>query len=302
MGRARNLRPSMNTRNITSAPLRHLCLGVLLAGFLAPAASSAATIEPTTWYSAGTAGTPVVGDGLQFVTNGDTTSTVGAGGIQHILTYFSPASIANVGDSIGISLTFRATGVSTTTSLGVGFAFYDSGGNQISANGLGQNNAAFSAYRGYRVAARPQTNAGGTPLELRGRTVNNTALANTTSHAYVIGSGGETSVSQRNIASNTLYDVSYVLTRTAEDTIGVAFSLVGGSLAGYNGSWSIASTVENPLFTTFDTFAISLNSASVFSTITLYDVSIAAIPEPSTAAALVGLGALGLASLRRRRR
>lgn len=281
--------------------LLRLSLGALLAAFASPAVSSAATIEPTTWYSAGTAGTPVADDGLQFVTNGDTTS--GGGGLQHILTYFSPTSIANVGDSIGVSLTFSGVRIGTPTTYHFGFAFYNSGGNQISANALGQQDPAFSAYRGYRVGTRPVTNAGNEPFELRGRTGNNNALANTgTAHATLIGTGGEVLGTNRGIESNTLYNVSYVLTRTGENTLSVALSIVGGTLVGYSETWTITGTEANPLFTEFDTFAISLGSVNNFSTLTLYDVSITSIPEPSTAAALLGLGALGLASLRRRRR
>lgn len=295
----------MKTRYTLPSRFRHLCvrlsLGALLAAFAAPSVSSAVTTEPTTWYSAGTAGTPVDGGGLQFVTNGDTTT--GGGGLQHILTYFSPASVANVGDSVGVSLTFSGVRIGSPTNVALGFAFYDSGGNQISANELGQQSGStFNAYRGYRVSARPVTGAGAEPFELRGRTGNNNALANTgTAHATLIGTGGDVLGAARGIESNTLYNVSYVLTRTDADTISVAFSIVGGTLAGYSETWTITGTEANPLFDTFDTFAISLGSASNFSSLTLYDVSITSIPEPKTAGALVGLGVLGLALIRRRR-
>lgn len=294
----------MNAPSVTSSLSRKLSLclslGALLAAFVAPVVSSAATIEPSTWYSAGTAGTPVDNGGLQFVTNGDTTT--GGGGLQHILTYFSPASIANVGDSVGVSMSFSGVRIGTPGSVALGFAFYNSGGNQIAANELSQQNAAFNAYRGYRVGTRPVTNVGDAPFELRARTGNSNALANTgTAHPTVIGGGGEVLGTQRGIESNILYDLSYVITRTGENSLSVALSIVGGTLAGYSETWTITGTEANPLFTDFDTFAITLGSANNFSSLTLYDVSITSIPEPKTAGVLVGFGVLGLALLRRRR-
>lgn len=277
---------------------RFFCFGFLpgAAFILTPVIGSSAVIVPDVWYSAGSAGVAQEEGAIRFATN---ENTAGTGGIQHVLTYIEPVSLSNIGDSINVSLSFSAGSVgSVTTGHILGFAFYDSGGSRISANGLGQNNTLFSGYRGYRAATRTLADSG-RPFEFRARSAGNNALGNTgTAHATSFGtSGPSTSVK---FLADTLYHVDYGLTRTA-DGLDITFEITGGSLASYVGSWSVAST-DSAFYTTFDTFAISLGSANVFSSLTISDVSITVVPEPATAATLLGVCAVALTLGARRRR
>jgi len=269
-------------------------LGLPLGLAIAALSAQAATIEPTTWYSSGPADTPVEGGGLQF-------DTKTSSGIQNILTYFDPVSLSAPGDSLNLSLTFSAKIHYAATGTPFRFALYDSGGKQISDNGLGQNNSAFNAYRGYRVGVGIKESSSDNAFELRPRSANETALGGGTSHPAAL--GGYTGATSSNLASDTLYNASYTITRTDANTLAISISITGGALSDYNGSWSVSST-SDPFYTTFDTAAIMMNSNGLFDSLTLYNVSItstSSIPEPATVALLLGGATLGFVGWRRRR-
>ncbi|WP_157837272.1 hypothetical protein [Geminisphaera colitermitum] len=256
--------------------------------------AQAATIVPDVWYSATSSGIPVTG-GVQFTTNDGT-----ADAVRHVLTYFTSASLSNVGDSVSLSLKFSATFTGTPSTWGAnlfGFGLYDSGGSRISANNLGATGGTgnpFSGYTGYRVAVRPRVTTTQSPFDggLRVRTGTSATLGNNGAHTEVTGGGvGGIMGTARTFVSGTEYDVTYTITRTDASTLSISFGI--GGLSGYSHTWSVAST-----YTTFDTFAITLSNQNIFDSITLTDVNISSntfIPEPKTMAALLGLGVLMIA-------
>lgn len=285
------------TNTLHQSTIRHAFLlpGILLGLAAASLPARAATIVPDTWYSTGSAGTPAQGGGVEFVTN------VGSG-LQSILTYFEPASLSNIGDSLSVSLTFSAQfDTMSNSEYPLSFGFFDSGGTQIAANNLGANGgtpSAFDAYHGYRVAmntfSRNQS-----PIRLQARSGTGPALPSGIAYES-LGNGGTSG--KATLEADTLYNMTYTITRKDANTLDVTFSFTGGNApAGYNGSWSVAST-SNGFTTSFDTFAVMLQSAGTFDTLTFHNVSITtpdAIPEPSTVA-VMGMGGLMLmAGLRR---
>lgn len=270
----------MNIPGLPALPSRRLsallACALSLSALLPSAAAAPTVVKPTTWYSSGSAGTPVEGGGLQFATDGDTTQS--GGGIQHILAYFPPVTLTNVGDSITVSLAFSGVRIGTPTSINVGFGLYDSGGKRISSNGRGQQHPAFHSYRGHRVGMRLVSAAREKPFDLRARTGDSAVLANTdTAHPLVLGTGGKVLGAARGVESHIRYDVTYAITRTGADTLDVAFSVVGGSLAGYSETWTVSDFGGHPLLT-YDTFAISLRSAKILSSLILHGVTITTAP------------------------
>jgi PEP-CTERM motif. len=258
--------------------------------------SQAATIVPETWYSSHSGGT-TVGDGVQFATNEGTS-------VRHILTYFTPTTLSNVGDSVNVSLTFSAqfTTDPASNNTNFGFSLYNSDGNRISADDLGSSSSTFNSYRGYRVNMRTKpANASQAALLLRTRSGNNDILGSSTAHPVLIEEVQNGGSSGSNLVSGNQYDVEYTITRTGADELGISFTITGMGLSNYSYSWTVASTTDG-FTTTFDTFAITLASQSIFESITLKNVTVSTIPEPGAAAALTGLGALGLVACRRRRR
>jgi hypothetical protein len=293
-----------NSPNIMKTPVpncsRSRGLASIFAALVALPLAQATTIVPEVWYSATSPGTPVT-DGVQFTTNDGTADTV-----RHVLTYFTPASLSNVGDSVSMSLKFSATFTGTPSTWGAnlfGFGLYDSGGSRISADGLGGTGGSgspFSGYTGYRVAVRPRVNTAQSPFDggLRARTGDSATLGNNGAHTEVTGGGaGGTTGTARTFVSGIEYNITWTITRTDANSLSILFEV--GGLSGYSHTWSVAST-----YITFDTFAITLSNQNIFDSITLTDVSITSnsvIPEPKTAAVLLGLGVLAIgAGLRRR--
>ena len=126
-----------------------------------------------------------------------------------------------------------------------------------------------------------------------------------------LSSSGSWSASLANGAGNgvtgyadaTSYTFNFTATRNATDGLDIVASMTGGSLGG-TGSFSVSYTDATPNTFSFDTFGIRPSradqSATTFTT-TAFSVSTAAVPEPSTYAALLGAGVLGFAAWRRRR-
>lgn len=289
---------------------RSLLLPGILLGLAATALSAhAGTLVPSTWYSAESAGAPTTDDGIKFTTN--------SGGFQSMLTHFGPSDLATVGDTLSVSLQFSGElGTNSENSqYPFAFAFYNSGGNQISANELGQNGnrgtgdpSPYNEYRGYRVDVNTARRPSQSPIRLLGRSGEDIALASNNAHTSSFGGRGS---APRTFISNSLYSVNYNITRTDSDTLKISFSVTGEGLTStgdvaalvYTGEWDIVSSSAG-FTTTFDTFAITLSGVNTFDSLTLYHVTISgpAIPEPATVTALMATAALAFLAFRRRQR
>lgn len=272
----------------TSCPshlrFRSLFATILVALVALPFAR-AATLVPNPWYSSHSPGVSEHG-GVRFVTNE-------GNGVRHVLTYFKPASLTLVGDSLSVSFTFSVQFDADpgSNSSNFGFALYNSDGRRISADGHGagtSNMTAFTDYRGYRVNMRTKpANASQAPLVLRTRAVSHNALGNTNAaHPILVekvqGSGSAGS----NLVSGYPYNVLYTITRVSDDALDISFTVRGRGLANYGYTWLVDATTIG-FTTTFDTFAITLANEKIFDSITLTDVSItsgAFLPESSVAA------------------
>ncbi|MDR1280352.1 MAG: PEP-CTERM sorting domain-containing protein [Opitutaceae bacterium] len=290
----------MNTPLFRLLAIRAPCLsgaGVLLPGLalaLLPARADAATTEPTTWYYSGPTSAVTSGeDGVTFTTKA--TTDYPSGSIRHVLTYFTPTILANAGDSLSVSQTFSGTFTNSPANYAFNLAFYDSGGSQISQNGLSQNGGGASAgnpfndYTGYRVGIRAQSHASTNPFELSARPGSNSVLGSTGAHTNPTTGGPAGSTA---LTSGTSYGITYTITRIDSGNLGISISVTGAGLGdNYRGSWTVAST-----YTTFDTFAITIGSAGSFDSITLSNVQITsnttAVPEPSAVALFLGAGGL----------
>jgi hypothetical protein len=89
---------------------------------------------------------------------------------------------------------------------------------------------------------------------------------------------------------------SYTVSRTTSASLTFSFSLTGEGLVNFNRSY----VVSSPSTYSFDAFALfSLSSNG--SNFAIDNVTVTAVPEPSTYAACAGAAVLGLAFWRRRR-
>lgn len=238
------------------------------------------------------------------VTLSSNTLAVTAG--RHALAYFTPVGSTQalgVGDSLSVSLdiTFSTVG---NASGGFRVGLFDSNGaTRPSANG---DNTSFTGYNGYIFTASlasPDSSSGvSNSLTLRERAtgVSGALLSTTAGGLYTTaGSGG--GPTGQTLATGVTYNLNYTISRTDSTTLSHTFFLTGGSLVGFNNTFSdtSASTTE------FDAFAI-LSTSTNGSTFALDNVLItytaAAIPEPSTYAMILGgVSLLGLIYQRRRR-
>lgn len=222
---------------------------------------------------------------------------------RHALAYFTSAGTTQalaVGDSLTVSLniTFSTVG---TASGGFRVGLFDSNGaTRSSTNG---DNTSFTGYDGYIFTSTlDSTTSNSLTLRERVAGVSGALLSSTTGGIYTtVGStGGPTG---QTLSTGVAYNVTYTITRTDSTTLSQAYYLTGGTLSGFNNTFSdtTASTTE------FDTFAILSTSTggsnfAIDNVLITYSAAVAAVPEPSTYAMIFGgVSFLGLLYQRRRR-
>lgn len=239
-------------------------------------------------------GTGVGGNGALVNSNTSVAATLTADIVN-------PGSFT-VGGAGDINATrIRSSGVFTITKVGSGtLTTGGSDHNNLAAWNIQSGTVVFANTSGF-AADRGVTLTGGT-LRLSGA---NTDLINN-DQAFVIGGGTfELNGNSETIGAVTLNDAT---TSTIDFGSGASTFLVS-SISG-TGLLNVLNWTEG-----VDSFRVTADASSVLGQITInglsasianmgayYEISAAAIPEPSSAAALAGLGVLGAVALRRRRR
>ena len=247
------------------------------------------------WFSSAGGSNVVQVDGTSLTQN-----TGGSG--RHLLGYFTPAGAATAlarQESLNLSFTVTFNRATPLNDQGNNFRFglFDSThGARMTADSHGGTNTTaptpFDHYTGYAVMLN-LGGADGTNTSIRERTVTTgQGLIGTVGAYTALGSNGPSFT----LAPNTAYSGSLSFTRTQNDELDIAFALEGDLITGF----SLALTDDSPSFD-FDTVVFQMGSGAADGfTLSQVKIDHSAIPEPSTTAALMGAGILGLALLRRR--
>lgn len=227
----------------------------------------------------------VASNALQFSYAG-TTNT-----LTQAVSYFSPGGspiALSIGDTLTASFTLSGTNIANAAdTLRIGL--YNSGGNRVSADTSGIADAAFNSYTGYGLWANMGT--GTNTTDLVRRTGTSSTLFAGGAHPNIVGS-----TATLGYAADTTYTLTFEIEYTSASSVSLTFTDSKG--------YSKTATDTVGLFTSFDTFALFLSNGGAVTDYTVDNIFIsttAAIPEPSTYAALIGAGVLGLAAWRRRR-
>lgn len=217
------------------------------------------------------------------------------GANSYLVGYFDAVTLGNVGDKLNLSFTYTAPADAfATADQAFRVGLFDSKGTQITQNG-GTSNNAFNDERGAGVMLRARAGTLGSTNAFyerksdgNGTTLWSTALYTAVSGTPTLGqvvTGGTT--------------ITYGIERLAEGAL-----LYTVSYTGTSGSISESIISTAPATYTFDTLSLFANPVSATTpTLSFSDLTVTSspIPEPASAAALLGLGALGMVAVRRRR-
>lgn len=244
-------------------------------------------------------------------TGGITVSNVNSSG-QSVGAQFMDGSVhtIGVGESLTLSFSIAFNGAVDSGTASPGFAYglriglFNVNGTEAS-DGIGINNALWNPLTGYFAAINVGHVSSGTdPIVLAERAsvgsgssfvhLNHVVGGSAQPYYSTLDSGGTNNTFDQ--TASTFYTASLTLSRTATNTMNVAFSLTGSGISGFSYS---ADDTTTP-YTSFDILAIGAVTGTMNSFI-IDNVSVSSVPEPSTYAMLAGLGALGLAFWQRRR-
>jgi hypothetical protein len=305
--------------NYTSSPVlrRSRFVGLALLATSLPALASAAVLLNDT-FSDGERATQTLANSAQwFASSAATNLTVASGALSlttgasgtHALAYFtSSGSPVTLGIGESLSLTFDITLAGPTSVVGgLRIGLFNSGGTRISADGGGASNTAYTDDSGYMATVAPVGSAtspfNNTLRVYDGRlTTGSTALLASTSnppYATVLLSGN---VANKNFNAANVYNAIYTLSRTSATEMSISLSYTGIFSSDLSASTISITTVDNAsIATSFDTVAFYSHSGAT-SALTLDNVVVSYVPEPSATAALTAACALGFVAARRRRR
>jgi len=235
------------------------------------------------WYNGGLTADANVTSGTLVFGNITTSST--RGGVAYFTSSGNYATLSNPGDYVKLSFSY-SYGATDTDSNAFRFGLYSSNGSRLTTDNSGFNNAAVSPWYGYNVGS-----TFGTVASTRYFIYDRTSGANN-----LVGVGnaqlGTGIIPSYSSTANTTYSASLTLTKTEA---GVSAESV------INGLSLVREDTASP-HTNFDTLTI-MTSADTVQSLTVSNVLLEyyAIPEPRTWA-LLGLGALILGGMARRRR
>lgn len=271
--------------------MNKLLLSTLAASGLAVGSASAAVVFNDTFDSGvpGDYGYRLIrnaGAGVaSSISSGSLLVDLAASGSQNTGIYkkFTDQTLTNVGDSI--TLSFNLSFTSTASTSGSAFRIM-----------LGQSSIAGTGAVDFNAFP---TDTLFTTMRLGNGTSTSASIR---SHVTVDGAnistltGTNTNFTQA-VGTSSITSVAFSFTKTASG-IDIGGSLNGNSI----GTFSRTDTSLPDVITTFNFFGIYQNSSTTNLDFTIDNVSlVTAIPEPSSAAALAGLGVLGLVATRRRR-
>ena len=253
---------------------------LVVIGFFHLAGFAQATLVSSWSQDQGTA--PISGQSTTTVTIGNNTSN-SASGVSISGSLSGTITALNIGDIVQMSGTLTLAGISNNNVAGLSFGLYDTNGSST-ANG----------WLGYNVSNSDGNNTGQLMERNAGNSTIYTSTTGETQLATILASASPA-------FTDGTYSFSLTLTRQAGNAYAIAYSLNRTSSAGYLMSGSFTDTTASTFsFNRVGFLAGSNLKADQFS-ISLTDVSITLIPEPSAAGLCIpGAFLLGASRLRRR--
>lgn len=245
-------------------------------GFADGARTNGADAADIAWFYTNTTLPAVVADA--GFASGQALNLGTVGGLIH--GQFTPTSL-EVGESLTLSFNYRLS-AALNAGDALRFGLFNTNGSPVTTDTNGSS--ATNGYTGYMGYTNPNSSsATGTRLIVDTDATNRFF---TTSGLTVITTGPAFA------AGANVQSVTLTIMRESATEMRVTGNAGGGVFGGLE-------SVSN--FTSFDTVGFRLNSTSTGLSIGDISLTYAAIPEPASSAALVGVGLLGFAALRRRR-
>jgi hypothetical protein len=259
-------------------------LALAAALLAAPLAASAATIPFTNDFSSSGFATQV---GFSGPASG--ALTLSASGTSPVIGYGTEQFTNSPGATFSVSTTFNVSSFGNARGdTTIGFVLF--------ANNSGEPGTAGTNY-----LLADFTFLTGTSADGRLRFLSFTGTSNTAVGDNAV-ADANTGNANRAILADTTYTLRVDITHTGANTYDLSLGLFDASGLNQIGS----SAVLSDFISTGEFFGVRSrinrdNGSTGTTTINVESFSAAVIPEPSAAAALLGLGALGFAALRRRR-
>lgn len=252
--------------------------------------SNNTTTQAQTVVTGGSNGTPLSINGSAI-----------AGSSNAYMAKWTPATLG-VGDTLTVSLTFSFQRLPATG--GLRFGIFDSTpGGVITSDVASVGQASFTGDTGYAWTGNSSMNIGTAPsgnvFRIGERTtLTATNLFSTSGDFTPLQAGNGTNAAW---ALNTSYTMEMSFYLAAADALHINAVLSGGAFG--SGIAALEAVDSTPTATSFDYLLFRSATGNLWDVIftELSVIQIAAIPEPSTYAAIFGIGALGLALWRRRR-
>lgn len=260
----------------------------------------------------------VINDGSYNAGTGAfTRAGVGSDSYQGVVTNIAPVTLTNVGDFLNISFTWSG-GASNNSGQNVVFGFFN--GDTVTANG---QTSITDDWEGYFTAIGARTGdsaangaigvyrqgSGDQPLIDRVNWTGGTSNANVNGAGGNVGSGGLRAGFNHPVSSQTInYRIELISDTQLRTTVIYQTGRQDGTHSATLGGIPYSMSVNSGISTVTATYNVS-DGPTTISGLTfaarqnfnLSNITVTAIPEPSTYAVIFGFLALGLIVLRRRR-
>jgi hypothetical protein len=276
--------------------------GVIL-GCLGLAASAQATVlinddfsdgDRIGWVSVTPANTSVTAQQLVFDPNAN----------EMVITYFTPTTLTS-GQSLRLSFDFTLSGAVPVNTSYFRVGYFNSNGATPKVDSFAVTSFEQAGSYAGSAALLNLTGTGASSVTYRHRNLSNGTNVPAGGNAlttnlgnYVAAEPGATGGTASAFTVGSVYRVTYTFAEGgASDTLSLnIFDVTANTATSVAHSYTTTATTS----ATFDLLAFNFQGATT--PFTFDNVVLEVIPEPASAAALAGLGTLGLALLRRRRR